>query len=158
MTKVLQEISFDEELVAETVYVSFAIRSDVLDPKAITNLLGIQPSRAWAKGEQYLGKVFDPATKQVTQVWRPRYSGIWAIESKGMVESKRAEAHALYLLNLLEPAQEQLKHFLNLPETYTVRFYIRWEPKSGHGSYELSSSTLSKMTALCHYTEFSFIS
>lgn len=157
MAEVLQEISFDEELVAKTVYVDFSIHSDVLDPKAITNLLGIQPSRAWAKGEQYLGKMFAPATKQVTQVWRPRYSGIWAIESEGMVESKRVEAHALYLLNLLEPAQEQLKHFLNLPEAYTVRFYIRWEPKDGHGSYELSSGTLSKMAALCHYTEFSFL-
>lgn len=157
MTEVLQEISFDEEDVAKTVYIDFGMRSDVLDPQAVTSWLEIQPTRAWAKGEAYLSKTRDMMTKQLTQAWYKRPWGIWAIDSKGFVESKRIEAHILYLLALLEPKHEQVKFFLNRPEAYTVSFYIRWEPHSGHGSYEVASDTLRRMAALCHHIEFSFI-
>lgn len=157
MAEELQEISFDEDIVAKTVYVDFGIRSDVLDPQTVTTMLEIQPTRAWAKNEVYSSKTLDLATQQVVAVLRKRPWGIWAIDSKAFTASKRVEAHLLYLLNLLEPRQEEINFFVNRPEEYTVSFYIRWEPKSGHGSYEISNTTLGKMAALCHYTEFSFL-
>lgn len=157
MVEELQEISFDEDIVAKTVYVDFGIRSDVLDPQSVTTMLEIQPTRAWAKNEVYSGKTRDLATQQVVGVLRKRPWGIWAIDSKAFTASKRVEAHILYLLNLLEPRQAQINFFVNRPEEYAVSFYIHWEPKSGHGSYEISNATLGKMAALCHYTEFSFL-
>lgn len=157
VSEVLQELSFEEDDVAKSVLVDFGMRSDVLDPKAMTDLLQIQPSRSWAKGEQYLSKTRDPVTKQLTKAWYRRSSGIWAIDSKACTQTKRVEYHIQYLLNMLEPKQEQIKFFVEQQAIYSVSFYIRWEPKSGHGSYEISNSTLSRMSALCHYIEFSFL-
>jgi hypothetical protein len=155
--KVLQVISFEEA--TEEVSIEFRIRSDILDPGAITLALGIQPSRAFAKGEKYLSKSRDPKTKIFSQVWLKRPWGIWAIDSKSLTTEKRVEAHLESLLNILEPQKEQIKEYLDQAEKYTLSVYIWWKPmEDGIRSYELSSDFLARISSLSHFIEFGFAS
>jgi hypothetical protein len=151
----LQYLSFDEKDVTKIVFMEYSIRSDNLIPDQITSELDIKPSRAFAKGEKYQGRVLNTLTKEVESVWRERWSGIWTISTEGLVTSKYVEHHAQYLLDLLEPKVSLINRYLSIYSQ--IRFYIWWEPHAGHGSYVISDNTLRKLGNLCHYTEFGFL-
>ena len=153
----LQTISFDEDSNTQSVYANFQVVGDSLNPVVVTKMLGIQPSRSWGKGEDYLGKELNLSSRKVREVQRKRPSGIWKLSSKGTVESKRAEEHLAYLLNLLEPKQALIEEYVKSPNQYIVKFYVHWEPQSESGSYELTQETLARMAHLCQYTEFYFL-
>jgi hypothetical protein len=156
MPKMLQELYFDYNSVVKHVHIDYCIRSDFLDPVQVTEELGIKPSRAWAKGERYLSKVYSPKSKTVKENWKQRPWGIWALETKNLA-TKDAEEHLVYLLNLLEPKKEVIRKYMADKEKHTVRFYIWWEPFDGHGSYAISNEILERAATLCHYIEFGFI-
>lgn len=78
----LQNISFDESDTAKTLYVVYRIRGDDLIPQLVTSELNIQPSVAHKKGEKYVGKKYDPITKQVVDEVRERTYSVWNIDSK----------------------------------------------------------------------------
>src|SRR5687768_6653106 len=80
----------------------FSIRSDFLDPAAISTGLGIAPSQAWAKGEEYLSKAGP----------RRRPWGMWHLSTEGVVASRSPEQQALYLLERLEPKADFLCRFV----------------------------------------------
>lgn len=134
-----QSMDHDEKEVARCAGVDWCIRSDRLDALKITNELSIQPSRAWAKGDTYTSKSLDVETGRITQVSRVRPWGIWGIGTKGMVNSSEVEPHILFLLELLEPKKNVIRHYLENPEENTVRFTIRWESNVGHGGFAVSS-------------------
>src|SRR5215471_11410108 len=94
--------SSDYDEVAEYVYVDYAIVSDFLDPGALTTQLEIQPSRAWAAGEQYVSKAYNPRTRTVYNRLERRPWRIWGIDTKSL-STKDPELHLTHLLNLLEP-------------------------------------------------------
>ena len=150
----LQDLSFDEKDVTKIVFINYSIQSANLIPDQITSELDIKPSRAFAKGEKYQGRVLNTLTKEVESVWRERWTGVWAIRTEGVVTSKYVEHHAQYLLDLLEPKASFLDRYLSI---YSVRFYIRWEPFGEHGSYRISANLLGRMAKLCHFFEYSFI-
>jgi hypothetical protein len=152
--KLLQTLSFREEDAVKTTHIDFAIRSDSLDPVALTAELGITPSRAWAANEEYSGKALDPDSRKIVSVVRRRPWGLWAINSGDAVTSKLVEQHALHLLNLLEPRKGLLTDHLQEGSGYTLRFFIWWEPLDGHGSYQISRETLRRLSELAHYVEF----
>ncbi|MEZ4868013.1 MAG: DUF4279 domain-containing protein [Caldilineaceae bacterium] len=153
----LQEISFAEEENVQIVYVDFRIRGDNLDSGNVSERLGIEATRSWSKGEYYLGKTRDPATKQIQSISRKRPWGLWACSSNNVVKTKLVEDHMEYLLSKLEPKQQELLYYLESPEEYTVSFYVHWEPLSEYGSFELSGKKMARAGALCHYTEFSWL-
>lgn len=156
--KRLQNIVFDEEAVTQTVHVEYSLRSDFLDPQALTSEVGILPSRYWAKGESYIGKSRNPDNGNVINVQRIHPWGIWALSTKDATElPKRVEAHIVYLIERLEPNKVKLQHYISTPGMI-VRFYIWWEPNDGHGSYEISALTMTKMAELSQFTEFGFLS
>jgi hypothetical protein len=155
--KILQTLSLREEDAVKTTHVDFAIRSDALDPAALTAELGITPSRAWAMNEEYVGRAFDPDSRKTISVVRKRPWGLWAISSDEALTSKLVEQHALHLLNLLEPRKGLLTHYLREDSGYTLRFFIWWEPLDGHGSYQISSKTLRRLSEVVHYVEFECI-
>jgi hypothetical protein len=151
----LQTIAFDEETNTRSIDVEFRIRGDDLNPNAISQQLEIQPTRSWSKGETYLGKVFDPANKQMQQTVRKRPWGIWVYNTSASVNTLRVDDHISFVLNLLEPKQQELQYYLGLAESYSVSFSIYWKPLSEYGSYEISGNALARLSTLCHYTEFS---
>jgi hypothetical protein len=149
-------ISFAEQDITKRVYVSFRIRSDKLDPTEITTRLGIQPSRAWAKGEKYLGKIGDPVNRKISEVWRPRPWGVWDIHTEEQGDIREARQHILNLVNILEPHKEALRYYLERPDEYTISFYSYFEPLDGVGSYVIPSELLVRMAELSHFVEFQF--
>ncbi len=157
--KILQNISFAEEDVARDVHVEFTMSSDLLDPQALTTELGIVPSRSWAKGESYVGKPRISKDGTTVSVQRIHPWGIWALSTKDAIGlPKRVEAHVMYLVERLEPHKAKLQRYISQTPGMMVRFYIWWEPHDGHGSYEISASTMIKMAELSQFTEFCFFS
>jgi Domain of unknown function (DUF4279) len=152
----LQDVDFSEEKNTKSAFVDFRMRLGDLSPTEVTKRLRIQPSIAWAKNEQYLGKTREPVTGNIAPIWRARPWGMWIINTKEAVHVKKVESHVIYLLNLLEPAQEQVKHYLERCEANSISFYIHWQPIDEWGSYELPSALLGRMAQLSHYVEFQF--
>jgi hypothetical protein len=152
---VLQDITFHESN-AKLLFIDFRIRSDILIPSEITDDLGVEPTRAWAKGEKYLGKIFDPETKKVMSHWHERPWGIWGLDTKTAVQVRKVEHHVSYLLNILEPKQDKIRHYIEV-DKYLVSFYIWWETTTGHGSYEIPAIQLERLGRLCQYVEFGFL-
>lgn len=147
-----------EQHIAEVVaFVSFGLKGDTLSPAQVTQSLGITPSRAFAKGEQYTSKEFDGGTKRPIPRIGTRPWGVWAVETKGMVSSTDVEDHAIFLLNILEPKAEQIQSYLERSDEYSVSFYVEWITCDSEGGYELSGATLARMSRLCHYVQFAFL-
>src|SRR4030067_3047100 len=117
MIEELQDIDFTET--AKKVFVDFRICSDSLIPEDITNSMDINPTRVFAKGEKYLGKTRIPQSKEISQVWRKRPRGIWAIDSKKLTNKEKVEAHIKYLLDILEPKRKQLELYLEQRDIYS---------------------------------------
>src|SRR4051794_18626655 len=107
----------------------FSIRSDHLNPAAITAGLGIAPSRAWAKDEEYLS-----FSGPHQHPW-----GMWHLSTEGTVTSRSPEQQALYLLELLEPKVDFLQRFLK-DSDYLVVVQFWWESRDNIGGFSLSSA------------------
>jgi hypothetical protein len=156
---VLQDISFDENDVAKVVYVTYRIRSENLIHEELTSSIGIQPTKSYSRGEKYLGKAFDHSKNKIVRKWRVQLSSLWDLDSKIIQNhSKKVEDHIDYLLNILEPHSDQIMVYLKQRDIYFISFYIRWEPLGGHGTYTIQDTVLERMSKLCHFVEFSFIS
>jgi hypothetical protein len=145
------------DLIAERVQVDYAIRSDFLNPDALTAQLGIQPSRAWSAGDQYASKAYDPLSKTVNDIPGKHPWGLWGIDTKSLL-TKDPDQHLIHLLHLLEPKRNVIQTYLDDSIKYTVRFYIWWEPFDCHGGYTISSSSLMRAATLCQRIDFGFIS
>ena len=129
--------------------VSYRIKLDTLLPSAVTSDLSIQPTEFFAKGDRYLGKVRDPQTNIISEIWRERPSGIWRINTRDMNLPHVPADHILYLLSVLEPKKNILVVYL---EKCSISFYI--DQKTIYPStVELSSKILERMSRLCHFME-----
>ena len=156
MNEILQTISFNEEDNTKKAYVDFRIRSDILNPQEVSQELGVTPTRAWEKGEKYLGKARNPDTKEFYTEWHEQPWGMWHLNTEKIVSDVRVEKHILYLIGLLEPKKEQLAKYLAHKKDYSIDFLIHWEPFDDWGSYSVNSDLLARMAALCHEVEFAF--
>jgi hypothetical protein len=154
---ITEGIDSDGNEVARCELVDWGIRSDILDPLRITSELGIQPSRAWAKGERYLGKALDVETRRIVRTWYAHPWGTWALETRGLVTATSVEPHVLSLLELLEPRRDIIKHYLDNTNEFTIRCLVWWQSNIGHGGFDLSSGIIARMAALCHYFQFTWV-
>ena len=136
-------------------YVDWCLRSEELDVVKTSAELGIQPSRAWTKGQKYPSKAFDPKARKTIDAWRFHPWGVWGVNTKGAVDSDQVEPHVLFLLDLLEPKQHLISNYLENPGVYMVRVSIRWESPVGYGGFDVSSQVLARIAALCHTIHFS---
>src|SRR5262245_19014405 len=124
----------------------FSIRSDYLDPVSVTAGLGIAPSRAWAKDEEFLSKA-----GPLRRPW-----GMWHLSTEGSVTSRSPEQQALYLLALLEPKVDFLRRFLD-DSDYLVLVKFWWESRDNIGGVELSSRTIARLTGISNFIGFTVI-
>lgn len=154
----MQEFSFGESSLSR-ITVIYRIRSDNLDPAKISTELKILPSKAYSKGEKYLGKAFDPLTKSRIEVIREHPRGAWDIISENSISSlKSVEDHVLHLLTMLEPNMEKITFYLQDQSEYSISFYIGVETNDGIANFSLSSEIVDRMAHLSHFIEYGFLS
>jgi len=136
----------DERDDCKEVGVSFALRSDNLVPEEITKTLGVRPSWAFRKGDRY---------KSVSGILEQPW-GVWAVDSKDAVKSREPEAHAKYILDLLEPRADQIRRLIGGKDLH-VSMRIWWETYGSTTGYSLKSETVRRLASLCQELNFTFI-
>src|SRR5438105_1507283 len=113
-------------------HITFGIRGDDLDPAQMSDLLGLQPSHAFSRGEQY----------ESSAGTRHRPFGVWQLRSDSAITSVELEDHAAFILHHLESRRDLIESFLTQP-IYYIEIRIWWEKKKGVGSrFQLTSKRL----------------
>src|SRR5437870_928261 len=82
-----------EALPRTTVFATLRFSGDHLDPDRITAILGVQPTKAYRKGERYLA---GPRAGYVTG-----RTGVWVLASDSVVNSAELDRHLEHLVNLI---------------------------------------------------------
>lgn len=118
---------------------SLRIAGDTLDPAAITQALGIEPSWGWRKGEMR-----DVRTQRVKKTIRQRI-GIWGLGTDGVVESRDLRRH---LDSILEKTQGKAAVFEHLrSQGYKTDVYCIWY-SAGQGGPMLSPENMAGLSRL----------
>jgi hypothetical protein len=130
----------------QRIKVSFGMRSDLLKPEEITASLGICPSHAFAKGDEY-------SSYSGT---RKRPTGVWQLRSEDAVSSSDLKDHLLYILGILEPRRDLIQSYIN-DRNYYVDIRIWWEGSNAIGSFTVSSDIFARLASLCKEFNCSFI-
>jgi hypothetical protein len=84
-----------------TAFATLRFCGDRLDPDRITAILGVQPTKAYRKGETYLAR---PRAGYVTG-----RTGVWVFASDGVVNNVELDRHLEYVVDLIfrEPDREE---------------------------------------------------
>jgi hypothetical protein len=128
-------------------YVSFGIAGDGVDPDIVTRDIGIEPTRAFRKGEEYVSRGGGILSRPI---------GVWRFSSEREVNSTSTEEHAKHILDKLEPRVGAIAQYMRSPEIRTV-IAVWFEARDGHGGYTLKASTLSRLCRLCNDIDFYYI-
>lgn len=94
---------------------SLSITSDKESPEIISQLLGIQPSRSFHKGETYQS----PSSGSI--ITRPH--NLWEINTADAALNKNIDRHISYLRNALEP-RVLLIHHLKTKLKCNIYFWV----------------------------------
>jgi len=106
----------DDYQTCERTYAELRVYGNELDPKIITEILGVTPSSIQKKGEKRTNSFGR------TVVFK---TGGWFLSSEGRVQSKDVRRHLDWLLEQLVPVKDQLS---NIQETsgITMNVYCIW--------------------------------
>ena len=117
-------------------YATFRLLGDLLNPSDITSRLGIEPSKAFAKGETWDKAGIRQCTK-----------GIWKLSSKGQLMTTNLECHLVFLLNRLESVTLEI---LTIADELSLEtdFFCYWLSATGHGGPEFSPEVLRRIAKL----------
>lgn len=146
----LQVISGDNQYTK--VSVSYGFSAVDLNPAEITALLGIAPSRAYARGDEYVGHL-----DRFRVGLRKRACGLWGIDTDGAVHSSRLGDHLEYLVGLLGPKASAIKELLRRKDIY-VGVWIRLESPCVVNGFALRADLLLVLARLCRDVNVSVIS
>lgn len=131
--------SLEENPNCARTHAAFRLVGDGLDPDAATQVLGLEPSVARAKGQDIPAGRVGPARRQRT--------GVWLLSTDGVVSSTSLERHLIHLLESIEPAGAALDT-LRRNEDISADFFCYWVSATGHGGPEVSPATLNRIAAL----------
>lgn len=121
---------------AET-YATLCLYHSDLDPRAITELLGIAPTDSHRKGDRFPPKAKQPAIAT---------SGAWFFSSKGQVNSKDIRRHVDWILERLV-GKEKVTNDLKA-KGYEIRINCYWASASGHGGPWLMPEQMKQMAEM----------
>jgi hypothetical protein len=152
--EVLQEIDFSEEVDTIEISVSFIIRSESLPLESLSKELGLNPTRSWNKGEEYIGKQFNPIIKKAEQIQKKRLFSIWEIDSSNFVSSKKVEAHIDYMVDLLISKKNIINGLLN-EKDYFIKVNILKKSNAEVIDYQVNPKLLTELISLCKNVSFS---
>lgn len=126
-----------------TTHVDFAVRAKALRTEAITQLLGVQPTRAFQRGDEYIGK--QKGAEGFEFVKRSWSFGVWHFSTTGLVASTLPHEHALFLLEKLEPALTEIQNLCMDPDYY-VKITIWYV---GPGGFYMPADVLRRLALIC---------
>jgi len=125
---------------------SLRITGDDLRPAEISELLGLQPTRSFEKGERY----------QLKSARIVEYAiGAWHLSTEDY-PSKSLELHCRRLLDLLRAKLEILRR-LRDSGRYRVSVSLWWDSKGEGGSFNILGDTMSELSGMCGDVEFHII-
>jgi uncharacterized protein DUF4279 len=113
---------------------AFRIIHPALDPDTISQQLGLRPSWAWRKGQ--------PRGRRNI----PSRSGIWGLDTEGVLTSRDLRRHLDWLLDQLEPKAEVLEELRG--QGYAMDIFCLWCRLGGTGGPILSARNMARLAAL----------
>lgn len=116
-------------------HVTFRLAGADLNPAQVSSLLELEPSEAFARGEQ------------VDILTQPAQTGIWSLSTQDLLSSTSPEKHLEFLLDRLEPAATRLLELVNA-QALQVDFFCYWLSATGHGGPVLSPDILRRISNL----------
>jgi hypothetical protein len=137
--------AIEENENCEATHATFRICGDMLIPQEISARIGLSATFACAKGDMFKSGG-GLATRPI---------GVWLLRSENVVVSTSLERHLIYLVEILESVEEQIKYYVDNPD-YQVDFLCYWVSATGHGGPIFSSKLMKKLSALCNEMNFDF--
>lgn len=121
---------------------SFRLTGERLDPEYLTALTGLQPERAYRRGDLKIR----PSTGHL---YRPYPTGLWLISTDEAVDpaGSTLEEHLLWLLDALEPHTEALRAHIGQRGLQADFFCGYWQ-RDWNSEWSLAAGTLARMAAL----------
>lgn len=152
-SKILQYHSFYDY---SNVEIEYSIKTEKFNLDLLTDLLKILPTRGFSFGEVYNGKQLNTDTKEREFIVRQRPFTLWVLNSNSLTESNRFENHADQLLNLLEPAQNIIKTFIEQKDDFEIItfVYLTFEKGEPHFGFGTTPEYLKKFSEISHYIEW----
>jgi len=125
-------------------HLDLGIRGEALRKDDITALLGIEPTRAFEKGEVYLGRerTADGAFRNVERV---RPWGVWHFRTQEFITTDSVNEHALFLLGRFASVRDKIRGLLS-DSGYHIMLTIWYVGPSG---FSVSAEVMSQLAALC---------
>lgn len=116
----------------------FTLGGSKLDPEVVSRSVGIEPSRAWKRG--------DPIAPGSD---RARQRSSWTLDSRDVLSPEDADLdeHLCWLLDQLEPCAEQLRTVVAGQEL-KAQFWSAVEMDAANVDFELTPGTLGRIAAL----------
>jgi len=115
-------------------YAYFALRGKELDPREVTEFLGVTPSRSFMRGEN----------RTENKKWP---HGYWALTSSGQIQSTDFQLHLEWLVNQLEPVKSKIIE-LQKKENIVGSISCFWILPTQHELLTLSSELLDRIASL----------
>src|SRR5437870_7256895 len=97
-----------EALPRTTVFATLRFSGDRLDPDRITAILGVQPTKAYRKGERCFA---GPRAGHVTG-----RTGVWVLATDSVVEGAELDRHLEHLVELIFRGPDRAKRLKQLHE------------------------------------------
>ena len=124
------------------------IAGENLEPAALTRIMELEPTRAWAKGDPNI-------IKKTNRVLR-RPMGHWSVSTEDLA-SKSLQVHCERLLSLLQGREAAIQDLRNSGQ-YRISISVWWQVgEVGHGSFNLLSTTVAALSKYCDDFEFHFL-
>jgi len=122
------------------VAVSVGMTDRYVDPDDLTLATGLEPSRAWKRGDQHTPR----SGRQFA-----RSSGLWAVEREG----QDVQSVAIDLLSAAEPHADAIRDYARSKKS-VVSVGIWWEPEDGRGGLSVSAQVVRRLADLCDRVDF----
>lgn len=127
------------------VYVMFRVKGDDIDPGEVAELLRLEPTRSFRKGELFRAR----------DRMHPRAYGMWMLSTEKAVTSEELVDHCNYLLERLRPVRAEIDRVrARVGVEVTVAFW--WEPTDGPTGFTFPSRDLRELSEMCNNFDFYF--
>lgn len=110
-------------------YATFRVYPGAVAPSAVTEALGLQPTRTSIQG-----------------VKSPLHVNGWFLSSKDVIESRDSRRHIDWLLDQIEPVASAIDALISSGAKADI--FCFWESNSGNGGPELSPAQMSRLCRL----------
>ena len=141
---------FDRKMYWRKSWAMFGIHGDFTDPNEISSCLGLVPTHAFGKGEEFLGH-----TSRTTTAIRKRLKELWSLYSALSDGGETFEKDVEALVVLLEPKADVISK-LRTERGFTTGLYLHYDVPEGTPGYCLTNELLLRICKTCERVSFEF--